>query len=438
MRAQTLPFRPKMLSSSKNRRSLLFLIATSVLILGGLYYSQTLNLVENVELKPETLNSLMVSSHNCTESTCRLSNVCVDGNSTLSYYSAQNDDAIPSLNLIPSLTKIWDEEDLSVLAHVTRRPEIITNGTFVRGVVVLAKMIGMGDFGTALLQNILPYKRLIQDLNLDASTVQFGLLNDCFNGGQDSVADEDTCNAMRDQIYSIFFGKPALNIGEILEQGNLNLVCFESVVYGIPNTYDMTIKEINFNNDQVKEAAKAVVFKKLEISEKFESKPLEIKIVVSCRRTNRFGKGIKYCKTVLKKVNDLWKGEYKGFAIVVKVVNFDTNLDLAERIKIVSSANIYISDGNEDSFYGLYLRKGAVAMTLPRCSNCQCYHDKQGARLAIGVTAMFLKDTSIQCPNRDCEDWECGQQQVGLGTTFQKDLAEALLIAHQSLTTEYI
>ena len=426
-----------MVKESTAKRSLGFIIALIGTFSIGLYFygvdSTNPQSTADHQSSGQKVTRLLTSNHTCTAETCILKNVCVDRQKQLFYFSSEPV-SLPTLDVIPSAIKVWDDGFVNTIEPKVIPPQVLANAGFIKSTVVLSKTVGMGDFQTTLLRNVLPYKKMIKELGYD--TMQFALLNDCLEqnwnafGDADSSISYQTCKLMTEQIYPLIFHSSSINTTEMLL--SREFLCFETAIYGIPIRYDMMNNKFSLKNDLLKEDVKKSIHQQLSISPNFTNAS-RIIIVASCRPRNEHGKGIKYCSTLKKKIDMIYNGTYKGLEVIVKLVDFALIPELTDRIKTVAEANIYFSDGYEDSIYSLFQKNGAIAISLPKCSNCKCFHDLKGARIAVGVTQIFLDSSAYTCPSDMCDDWTCGNQPVGFSLGFQVDLHNALELSYQHL-----
>jgi hypothetical protein len=304
------------------------------------------------------------------------------------------------------------------------------------------KMIAMGNFGHAILQNILPLVKMMKKVNMRGKIL---LLNDCKNCGMPGETCVDgqgsygyaSCGIQRDNLYKMVFGSDPIDWKKWFDP-KLNplseAMCFENLVLGMDGTFDMLNEPQPETYPDLKDTARQAVYDYLGLST--DIKPTNtINIVVYCKINGRHGGGITNCGYVPNLVSEVYRNRYKGKRVVVEMINFDMVLDVQEQFRIISRAHIYIANGGSSSYYTLFLKKGAVSMIVPQCDDCKCFDLFPSARITPNVTYMSVSPHAITCPTERCAQPEfpdCGGQWFALLESFKDELDKGLEVAHLS------
>jgi hypothetical protein len=415
-----------------------------LLLLGILLLFFLVKRTNSVAKQSKQLESkqLLTSSYSCIKETCLLRNVCLTPNLELEYFSTENVN-LPIGSLMAARQNYWEKGVVNKLKINFIPPE--SRKVLYEDPVIVHKMIAMGNFGHALLQNLLPTARMVRDIYGYESLYQgyqVLLLNDCKNCGMPSETCVDgqgsygysSCNFQRDQLYPIITGNDLIDAKSLFTDREES-VCFNEFVVGMDGADDMLNMPMEDAFLDLKEFTRSQVYSHLRIPS-YVQRSDTINVAVYCKMNGRHGGGLTNCDHVPHLVRTIYKNRYKGKKLVVEIINFDMMMDISTQFRIISRANIYIANGGSSSYYTLFLRKGAVSMIVPQCDSCKCFDLFPMARLTPNVTYMPIKSESVTCPTERCmqpEYPDCGAQSFTLLDGFKTEFDEALEIAFKNI-----
>lgn len=154
-----------------------------LIVIGGFFICSLVKSGLSIDL-PAIMNQRTErkSTFSCTESTCIFTDVCLDNQGLIHYYSNDRVD-LPVVNLIGASHE-WNSfrswADTRYVIDPLETKEHLT----VRTPVLFQKMIAMGNFGHGMLQNVMPALAMIlkhPHLFPDPHNAQVVMLNDCKN-----------------------------------------------------------------------------------------------------------------------------------------------------------------------------------------------------------------------------------------------------------------
>ena len=434
-------------TTTNTHKRLLLVLMISLL---GLFAFSNLpkDLAKKLEIAHAQLNeidSLIHSSHYCDDNTCIFRNVCSDG-FKISYYS--NDANVSFPKLILAANYHWALQNLRThipvkMLNLEHSKMIKSDKIFVPDPVILMKMHAVGNLGHTLLQNILPYLQLSLERQKELKSLnetRLIALNNCDACGEPT----ETCNGegsfgykncdeMKDQLFPLILNKPLILFEDLLKvQGDDKQVCFKTVAVGI-NTH-LDLLNVRYDADYAKKVAKKRLYENVGLQLDYPApKTPVINILVYCKVGGRHGGAIANCEMVNTLIKSKFSGSFKGIPIKVSKINFDKAPVIADQMKVISEAHIYIANGGAASFYGLFLRDGAVSLIMPQCHNCICNDAFPVSRLAPGITYLPISSKSVDCPTTGCQG-NCKAQNIPLLPDFEDDLADALQVAYKSIS----